>query len=179
LNHCTTMLIRVARPLDAADLPRIEKSAAQLFRTEPDLAWLAAGPVMAPSEHERLILKQAVWVAEAGPGDLVGFLDAEVVEDELHLWELSVHQAWQRRGIGKELLLSAHSYALEQGLAALTLTTFRDVPWCAPAYAKLGFRPVSRPSERLQACLNSESSRGLAPAPRIAMQLAVGTLASA
>jgi GNAT superfamily N-acetyltransferase len=170
------MLVRLATQNDAADLPAIEKSAAELFSTEADLAWLAGGPVIPQAEHERLILKQAVWVAEAGSAGLVGFVSAEVFERELHLWELSVHREWQRMGIGKSLMQSAHGYALENGLAALTLTTFSNVPWCAPAYSRLGFEKVLKPDQRLQFTLDAEASNGLPIERRVAMRLPTGML---
>jgi hypothetical protein len=33
---------------------------------------------------------------------------------------------------------------VERNVAALTLTTFRDVPWNAPYYARLGFEVFAR-----------------------------------
>jgi len=168
------MLIRLAQLQDASALPIVEKSAAELFNADAGLAWLANGPVIAQEEHERLILKQTVWVAQVASADLVGFLNAEVFEDELHVWELSVHKAWQRGGISKKLVQAASRYALERGLRGLTLTTFVDVPWCAPAYSKLGFQPIQRPSQRLQKNLDAESSHGLPMDRRVAMQRCVG-----
>lgn len=169
------MLIRLAQLQDAAELPPIEKSAAKLFRTQAGLSWLADGPAISQAQHERLILKQTVWVAESCAGDLIGFIDAEVCGHDLHVWELSVHEAWQRMGIGKKLILSAYGYALENGLAALTLTTFSDVPWCAPAYSKLGFQPVHQPAQRLLSTLKEEARHGLPMAKRLAMTLPIGT----
>jgi ribosomal protein S18 acetylase RimI-like enzyme len=170
------MLVRLATPNDAADLSAIEKSAAKLFRTDLALAWLADGPVLTQDEHERLIFRQSVWVAEVGSDGLVGFLSAEPFERELHIWELSVHKAWQRRGIGRSLIQSAHGYAAENGLAALTLTTFSDVPWCAPAYSRLGFETVQKPDRRLQYALDAEASHGLPIERRVAMRLPTGML---
>lgn len=170
------MLVRLAQPEDAADLPPIEKSAAMLFRAEAGLSWLADGPVIAQAEHERLVLKQTVWVAETDAGDLIGFINAEVFEYELHVWELSVHEAWQRMGIGKRLILSAYTCAAERGLAALTLTTFSNVPWCAPAYSKLGFQPVPQPGQRLRSILEAEAQHGLPIARRVAMHLPIEVL---
>lgn len=169
------MLIRLARLQDAGDLPLVEKSAAKLFLAMEGLSWLANGPVISQAEHERLIRNHTVWVAEAGPDGLIGFINAEVFEDELHVWELSVHEAWQRLGVGRKLMLSASEYALMNGLDALTLTTFSDVPWCAPAYSKLGFRPLPQPGLRLQAALDAEDEHGLPIARRLAMRLQIGT----
>jgi GNAT superfamily N-acetyltransferase len=170
------MLIRLAQLQDAVHLPPIEKSAAKLFRVQAGLSWLADGPVISLTEHERLIFQRTVWVAESSAGDLVGFINAEVFGHDLHVWELSVHEAWQRMGIGKKLILSAYSYACEHGLAALTLTTFTDVPWCAPAYSTLGFQPVLQPGQRLLGTLEEEARQGLPMAQRLAMTLPIGML---
>lgn len=165
--------IRLAALQDAAHLPAIEQSAAQLFRTEPGLEWLAAGPGMAPPEHERLILQGSVWVAEVSPGTLAGFLCAEAFGPELHVWEVSVHRAWQRTGLGRRLLRCARDHAAARGLAALTLTTFADLPWNAPAYARLGFHLEADPGPRLQGVLDAEAAHGLPKARRVAMRLAL------
>lgn len=165
--------IRPATLQDVVHLPAIEQSAAGLFRGAAGLEWLADGPGMARAEHERLILRGAAWVAEAGPGHLVGFLDAEAFGQELHLWELSVHADWQRRGIGTRLIQAAQEHAAAQGLVALTLTTFADLPWSAPAYARLGFRPVSPPGPRLQGVMDVEAAHGLPVERRVAMRMDV------
>ena len=49
------------------------------------------------------------------------------------------------------------------GFAALTLTTFRDVPWNAPFYARLCFSENAEPAEhaRLHAELEKEVAEGL------------------
>lgn len=167
------MLIRPARLRDAADLPAIEKSAAQLYGNAAGLAWLANGPLIAQAEHESRILQQSVWVAEADNGILTGFISTEIFGTELHLWELSVHADWQRRGIATLLIDSAYRHAITQGLSALTLTTFSDLAWCAPAYAKRGFEQLPQPGPRLQDTLDAEALHGLPPERRIAMRLPV------
>lgn len=105
------MFIRVATLEDAAYLPRIERSANELYRAIAYLDWLADGQVIARAEHERLILKRTVWVAETSQDNLVGFLNAEVLNHELHIWELSVQGDWQRQGVGTGLLRSAYQYS--------------------------------------------------------------------
>jgi len=57
------------------------------------------------------------------------------------------------------------------GFSALTLTTFRDVPWNAPFYARLGFVEIAEPEEhlRLSSELENEARAGLKPAQRVAM----------
>jgi len=63
--------------------------------------------------------------------------------------------------------------ARRRGLAGLSLTTFRDVPWNAPFYASVGFAIVEGEDARgaLQTYLDREASRGLDPARRCAVVL--------
>jgi len=54
-------------------------------------------------------------------------------------------------------------WAARQGLLAVTLTTFRHLPWNAPFYARRGFRVLS-PDELgpgLRAALRGERAQGL------------------
>jgi len=63
-------------------------------------------------------------------------------------------------------------WAASVGHRFVTLTTFRDVPWNMPFYARLGF--VETPAEDLGAALLSvigdEMRRGPDPAHRVAMR---------
>lgn len=55
-------------------------------------------------------------------------------------------------------------------LAALTLTTFRAIPWNAPFYSRVGFEvlSVSGPNERLSALLRKAIQEGFAEGTRCA-----------
>jgi hypothetical protein len=62
--------------------------------------------------------------------------------------------------------------ARDLGLNALTLTTFRDVPWNAPFYARFGFETLA-PGEldpRLEAILRAEIAHGIPGDRRCAMR---------
>lgn len=63
--------------------------------------------------------------------------------------------------------------AREKGFTSLTLTTFRNVPWNAPLYARLGFEMLA--DETLPATLRQqrevEAAHGLAFESRCAMRL--------
>lgn len=165
------MLIRQAHPADAALLPAIETSAGSLFRSVPGLEWIADDDVLPESTHLRLIAQKTVWVAQSGAGRLCGFLDAEVFGDELHIWELAVDADHQRMGIGKRLVAAACEHAVALDLAGVTLTTFRDLPWNAPWYARLGFLfDAASPGSRLAGVLRDEACHGLPAERRVAMR---------
>lgn len=166
------MLVRPARPEDAVLLPAIEVSAGAVFRAAPGLEWIADGAVMSEDEHRRFIGQGTAWVAQAPGGALCGFLVAEVFGDELHVWELAVEACFQRMGVGRRLMDAACRHAKGAGLSALTLTTFRDLAWNAPWYARLGFCDApAPPGSRLHAVLQAEVRHGLPAQRRVAMRL--------
>lgn len=70
---------------------------------------------------------------------VVGFAASRAYGRELHLHEMSVARAFQGRRIGTTLLKALQIDARNSGLRAITLNTFRDVPWNAPFYARHGF----------------------------------------
>lgn len=164
--------IRIATPDDAPALPPVDRSAGELFRLLPELAWLADGEGMPLARHRELIEQGVVWVAVDQDDMPVAFLEAEVFGDELHVWEVSVHRDWQSRGLGRALMTAAAEHATRTGLAALTLTTFHDVPWNGPFYTRLGFVPIAAPdlSERLRQVLVHEVAAGLPAGRRCAMR---------
>ena len=70
----------------------------------------------------------------------VGFALMEACSDgDAHLLELDVKPAHGGRGIGRALISASVDWAFARGLRRLTLTTFRDIPFNAPFYARVGF----------------------------------------
>jgi hypothetical protein len=57
-------------------------------------------------------------------------------------------------------------------VASLTLCTFRDVPWNAPFYERMGFRRLATAdlTEALRVRMADEAERGLPPEHRVAMR---------
>jgi GNAT superfamily N-acetyltransferase len=163
--------IRLAVRVDAALLPDIERSAGAVFRSVPDLAWIADDDVMSVEAHERLIKAGTCWIAEdAKP---IGFISAELFGADLHIWEISVHADRQGQGIGRRLIEAAVDYARRNGFAAVTLTTFREIAWNEPYYARLGFVTLADDAlcPRLRNVFDTEIARGLPGDQRCAMRL--------
>ena len=154
-----TWSIRVAAREDARALPPVESSASRRFLAIPDLALLPDDD-MPVEAHERYIAQGTEWVAVNESHELVGFLAAEIVNRDLHLWELAVRGDVQSKGIGRQLIGAAEIFARERHLHSLTLTTFSDVPWNAPWYSRMGFE-ISVGDERLTALVRAEIERGL------------------
>lgn len=170
------MLIRRTRPEDIDRLPAIETAAGSLFRTLPGLAWLADEEPSSVTAHRAHADARLSWVAvleeEVESREKpVGFLIAERHDAALHVLELSVHPDAQRRGIGAALLRRGIEEAGRLGLPAATLTTFVDVPWNGPFYARHGF-DVARGedlTEDLRRILDAERDAGLPMHRRVAM----------
>lgn len=170
------MIEPVIRPTIAADchaLPAVELSAAESFRAAPGLEWLAdAGEFKPVDLHRRRVDEGTSWVAEFD-GEPVGFLCAEICDRQLHVWELAVRRDRQGLGLGRRLVAAAVDEACRRGLDALTLSTFRDLPWNEPFYARLGFVRIDdlHREPRLTGILRSEVEQGLPGDRRCAMRL--------
>ncbi|MBC7761921.1 MAG: GNAT family N-acetyltransferase [Candidatus Saccharibacteria bacterium] len=110
----------------------------------------------------------------------VAYLLLEQVDGAAHIEQVTVHPDHARQRIGAQLIAVADSWAWERGLPAVTLTTFRDVPWNAPYYERLGFRAFL-PRDwgtAMGARMDSEASRGLQAWPRVAMIRPVSKLST-
>ncbi|WP_234022806.1 GNAT family N-acetyltransferase [Sorangium cellulosum] len=163
------------RPAIEADLPRlpeIERSASEAFRgTDLNLEALMS---VTPAEGWRDALRsETLWVVDDGAGRSIAFLGAEAAGHELHLREFDVELEHQGQGLGRRLLSHVIAWARTAKFQALTLTTFRTVPWNGPFYAAMGFRELSpaEMSSRLVTILKNEAYHGLDPAQRCAMRL--------
>lgn len=162
--------VRPTRPGDVTALPAIEHAAGQRFRDYPELAWLAEGEVISAEQHLDYAERGLSWLALANELP-VGFILAETHVLSLFIVELSVHLDWQGKGIGRRLIACVADQARKRGLASLTLTTFRDVPWNAPFYARLGFEMITTLTPELREKREEETAHGLAYDARCAMRL--------
>lgn len=162
--------VRPTRPGDVTALPAIERAAGERFRDYPELAWLAEGDVISAEQHLDYAERGLSWLALANELP-VGFILAELHASSLFIVEISVHLDWQGKGIGRRLIACVADQARKRGLASLTLTTFRDVPWNAPFYARLGFEMITTLTPELREKREEETAHGLAYDARCAMRL--------
>lgn len=166
--------IRLATAEDVPFLPAIEDAAGSLFEQIPATASLPLD-VTPVEDFEEARRHGLLWVAEATPGALFGFALAERIDESLHLEELDVLPAYGRQGIGARLVRAVCHEARGQGFAEVTLCTFRDVPWNAPFYERLGFR-ILREEELtpgLAERVREEESAGLPRELRVVMRLEI------
>ncbi|MFZ3468582.1 GNAT family N-acetyltransferase [Streptomyces sp. 4.24] len=179
------MLIRAAHIDELPLLQDIERAAGECFRAigMPEIADDEPLPVEELLGYRRAGL---VWVAaeRTGPADStvaadgtgggtpVGYLIADRVDGNLHVEQVSVHPDRAHRRIGRSLLEHLAERAAAEGAPALTLTTFTDVPWNAPYYARCGFRILddSGLGPGLRDIRDREAVHGLDRWPRVCMR---------
>ncbi|EKT55646.1 GNAT family N-acetyltransferase [Providencia sneebia] len=168
-------VIRQANIKDVNKLPVIEASAAQSFRGHPQFNWIAEGDVQSEQDHIEYVQQQMEWVAVDNDDLPIGFINTQKLENSLHINEVSVCHIWQGKGIGKQLIQHILAYAQEQGIPFVSLTTFRDIPWNAPYYQRLGFRLLGESdlSEELKSILQEEVEAGFNAQDRCAMVISV------
>lgn len=161
--------IAPARAADVPVLPFIERAASVLLAGHAPASVLAETTSLVAFHAARREGRLLVALAAGRP---VGFAHIGRRERRAaHLEEIDVHPWHGRRGLGRRLVAAVCQWAAEHQYAWVTLTTFRDVPWNAPFYARLGFTeiPDDELGPALRAVLVDEARRGLDPARRLAM----------
>jgi GNAT superfamily N-acetyltransferase len=168
MRACYT--IEPAREGDLAALPDIERSAAQLF-VGLGVADAVLGDATDLEELRAGHAAGRLWVARGPDAAPVGFALVGLVDGQPHLEEIDVLPAHGGRGAGRALLEAVCAWARDAGFARLTLTTFREIAWNAPFYARAGFRelPAAELGPELAELVAEETARGLSPAHRLVM----------
>jgi GNAT superfamily N-acetyltransferase len=162
--------VTTARLEDLERLPAIELAAARLLEGHaPDSVLNETTPLEVLEKAQR---EGHLWVAFADDAP-VGFAHVELIEPRaVHLQEIDVHPDHGRRGVGTKLIHHVCHWAASHGFKAVTLTTFRAVPWNLPFYRRLGFEVVASEhvSVPLRAIVEDETRRGLDPSRRAVMK---------
>ena len=160
-----------ARSRDLPMLPVIELAAARLLVGHAPESVLSEATSAA--DFERACRDDHLWVALRGDAP-VGFAQVEVFEAGVaHLDELDVHPDHGRRGLGRRLVGAVRDWAARKHFDSVTLSTFRDVRWNMPFYAKLGFTvvPTAELTPALKWVVDDETRRGLDVERRVVMRL--------
>jgi GNAT superfamily N-acetyltransferase len=163
--------IRPARTDDLALIVAIERAAGETFRSL-DMHLVADDD---PGSVEQLLPYldgDRAFVAVDAEDRPVAYLLLDLVDGAAHIEQVSVSPRLARRGIGRALIERAASWATVNGLSALTLTTYVEVPWNGPYYERLGFRYLTPDEETLElhAIRDRERAAGLEAWPRAAMR---------
>ncbi|MFI5806331.1 GNAT family N-acetyltransferase [Streptomyces sp. NPDC051561] len=159
------------RPATAADLPHlqdIERAAGEPFRAlgMPEIADDDPPPLELLAEYQ---LACRAWVFADAQGLPAAYLIWQEVDGAAHIDQVSVHPRAARRGVGRALI---DHLAKVAGPTGLTLTTFAEVPWNAPYYARLGFvtLPDTELTDGLREIVAEEAALGLDRWPRVCMR---------
>ena len=152
-------MIRRARRDELELLLEIEREAGRVF-------YDVGMPEIAEDHPGTVDDVAGAWVAVDEQDRPVAYLTTSTVDGCAHIDQVSVAPAHARRGIGAALI--DHLAAISD-TPALTLTTFRDVPWNAPYYERLGFRGFE-PGPELAALMRHEAEVIPGDAPRVAMR---------
>jgi GNAT superfamily N-acetyltransferase len=168
-------MIREARADDLSELREVERAAGVPFR---DLGMDVVADDEPPPVEEFAAYQAGgrAWVF-ADPDDRpVAYLLVDVVDGHAHINQVSVRPSHARRGIGRALIDVAREWAVARGLPELSLTTFAEVPWNGPYYARLGFEavPPEQVTGGLRAIRAVETAKGLDAWPRVVMRQRLG-----
>lgn len=164
-------MIRLATDKDLEQLRDIECAAGRAF-ADLGMGLVADDEPFSVDELREYQRADRAWVY-AGERDLpIAYLIALWVEGNVHVEQVSVHPDAAGRGIGRELIEHVAGWARRWNAPALTLTTFADVAWNAPYYARLGFRrlDVAEETDGLRAIRAAERAHGLDRWPRVCMR---------
>lgn len=143
MSDALSYTLRPARQDDIERLAAVQLGAGAMFRAIGMDEIANTAPL--PDDFLRSFVRSGLAFVAVGETDRpIGFALASPLDTGLHLYEISVEPAHGRRGVGGRLLASLCDEAKARGLQAVTLSTFRDVPWNAPFYMRHGFRSLTR-----------------------------------
>jgi GNAT superfamily N-acetyltransferase len=166
--------IAAARASDLPLLPVIELAAATLLTGHAPASVLAETTSAADFEAARH--RGQLWVALVDDVP-IGFAHVTILgPGTAHLEEIDVHPEHGGRGVGSRLVVTVCQWAEASGYSAVTLTTFRHLPWNMPFYERLGFQeiPSGELSPALRLVIEDETRRGLDSSRRVAMKRPCG-----
>jgi GNAT superfamily N-acetyltransferase len=164
-----------ARAEHFAAMREVERAAEEPFSFEDLPLALRGATLTSDAEFVEAQREGLLWCALGAQGAVLGYAIALWLGRDLHLDEIDVHPAQQRRGIGRALVAAVRAHAEARGAARLTLTTFRFVPWNQPWYERLGFVALEGDAlcGELAQLFDAEIARGLVRERRVAMALAL------
>jgi len=166
--------VRPSRVDDGPVLQEIERLAGVRFSDVglPDIADAEPASIEALTEYANA---GRSWVGVNDHDRPIGYVIVDEVDGNAHIEQLSVRPDHQGTGVGRGLVDQVRAWAAENGVPAITLTTFTDVPWNRPLYEHLGFTVLAEREigPELRAVRDHEADLGLDPALRVCMRSAV------
>jgi GNAT superfamily N-acetyltransferase len=124
-------------PAEASRLREVERAAGRLFH-DVGMGDVADGdPTPAAILEERARARRLIVVRDEA-GRAVGFLIWSPKDGVAYIEEVAVHPQHAGRKLAARLI-DRLGDDVRGRLPCMSLATFRDVPWNAPYYARLGF----------------------------------------
>lgn len=166
--------IRLAAPRDLPQLQAVEDAADALFEERfGPTGWAGS------ATGEARAVEPGFIVVAGDP--VLGFAHVLDLAGHWHLDQIGVLPSHGRRGIGSALLDAVHVEIGVRGGAEVTLTTYADVPWNAPFYARNGYAVLEPPlPAHLQPLVEAEERLGMPRhGTRVAMQVFLAPVSSA
>ena len=157
---------RPARLEEIETIRALERASAQRFVGLMD-ALAADDP--SPASILAIRIADGGLIVAVEDGTVVGFAMFRRVEARAYVEQLDVLSAFAGRGIGAALLDDVADRARVAGLDGLSLSTFREVPWNAPYYRRLGFVEVAALTPAMAAIRAEHLARGLDEDARVFM----------
>ena len=124
-----------------SEIPELERAAGERF-IAIGMADVADGEVTPLSILESRADLQRLYVAIAPDGKVVGFLIWSPKDGRAYIEEVSVRPDHAGHRLGARMI-DRLADDVRGNHRALSLATFRDVPWNAPYYRKLGFSELA------------------------------------
>jgi GNAT superfamily N-acetyltransferase len=167
--------IRAPRADELERLRDIEWAAGTLF-AEIGMPEIAADEPASVETLAEYVRDGRAWVATDEADTPVGYAIVDIVDGLAHLEQLSVIPDHGRKGLGAKLLHHVEQWAGQHEKEAVTLTTFRDIPWNAPFYANHGYRVMTDDEigPELEDLRDTEAQHGLDPELRVCMRRDLG-----
>jgi ribosomal protein S18 acetylase RimI-like enzyme len=158
-------------PHDAETIRAIEFDAGLRF-IDVGMTGIADAPPMALETVSRKIAAREIIVAIDAHAVCAGFVMFEPQPSRIYVQELDVLTSHAGRRIGAALIEQVAGIARERQLTQLVLSTYRDVPWNAPYYRRLGFRDIELADldTALIARREAHIARGLDESQRVFMR---------
>ncbi|MCV0394691.1 MAG: GNAT family N-acetyltransferase [Rhizobiaceae bacterium] len=162
--------MRRFRAGDAGPLAELETRAAAVF-SEYGYPGIAAEPARTEIAFEALGFGGVILVAETQSGIPAGFAAAGDEGGVFWLREMSVDPGHRRNGLGSALLNAILEEAGRHSCRAVALSTFRDLPFNAPFYARHGFKIADEEGvpAMLRTRMQTEMPPGVDPQTRVLM----------
>jgi ribosomal protein S18 acetylase RimI-like enzyme len=162
------------RPAHADELPLLAEIEIDAFATLAEALGVERDAHALPLDVlRRSLVENLLCVAVDQSERPIAFLAGAAIENTLYVIELDVATEWQRRGIGRALMLQVIHTARMREFEGVTLTTDRHVAFNAPFYRSLGFETLDRAMTPrfLQKKLDEEIGHGMDAERRVALAL--------